>query len=322
MGTPCRDPASWVCTPPGVDERIDWIQHPSRICSPSRTVLEPGHRALGSRPELCNGGPVTSIMVSSEGSGYGFLVDDHGRLRQAGFGPDIDAHMQRLPPRIPAALYPLAYPAYDEDPTRSPSLRVTHSDGTTTTRLRVEDVHRAGPETKILLVDPDCPVEVTLCFHTEDHGVLRQWVSITNRQPGAVTLHEVAAASPLLAAASPHLTHFGGGGWCAEWTTTTEPLLPGPRSSTRGAVCNLTCSAPPSSSSPRRGRPRSRAAASSPGPSPGVAMFDSPSNGRRSPRCGSGAGTTLRPPSTCSTPAPLSSLPSRSGSGRPRVWDP
>jgi len=170
---------------------------------------------------------VTSIVVSSGGAGYGFFVDDRGRLRQAGFGPDIDAHMQRLPAGIPPVLYPLAYPAYDEDPTRAPSLRVTHSDGTTTTRLRVEDVRVIGPETGVLLVDPDCPLEVTVCFHTEDHGVLRQWVSITNRQPGAVTLHEVAAASPLLATASPHLTHFGGGDWSAEWTTTTEFLTPG-----------------------------------------------------------------------------------------------
>ena len=170
---------------------------------------------------------MTSIVVSSGDAGYGFLVDDQGRLRQAGFGPDIDAHMQRLPARIPLALYPLAYPAYDEEPTRAPSLRVTHSDGTTTTRLRVEDVRVVGRETDILLVDRDCPLEVTVCFHIEDHGVLRQWVRIANPQPGAVTLHEVAAASPLLATSSPHLTHFGGGDWSAEWTTTTEPLTPG-----------------------------------------------------------------------------------------------
>ncbi len=178
-------------------------------------------------PALCNGGRVNSIVVSSQGAGYGFLVDDQGRLHQAGFGPDIDAHMERLPAGVPPALYPLAYPAYDEEPTRAPSLRVTHGDGTTTTHLKVQDVRVVGPQTDILLVDPACPMEVTLSFHADDHGVLRQWVSVTNRQPGAVTLHEVAAASPLLAAASPHLTHFGGGDWAAEWTTTTEALTPG-----------------------------------------------------------------------------------------------
>ncbi len=167
------------------------------------------------------------IVVSSGGAGYGFLVDDQGRLHQAGFGPDIDDHMERLPDRIPPALYPLAYPAYDEEPTRAPALRVTHGDGTTTTRLKVEDVRVTGPQTDIVLVDPDRPLEVTLSFRADDHGVLRQWASVTNRQPGAITLHEVAAASPLLATPAPFLTHFGGGDWAAEWTTTTEALTPG-----------------------------------------------------------------------------------------------
>ncbi len=170
---------------------------------------------------------MSSIVVSALGTGYGFLVDDRGRLRQAGFGPDIDAHMERLPSGIPKGLYPLAYPAYDEDPTRAPSLRITHSDGTTTTRLRVEDIRVLGSETEILLIDTECALEVAMCFQAGDDGAIRQWVCITNRQPGAITLHEVAAASPLLAAASPRLTHFGGGDWSAEWTTTTESLTPG-----------------------------------------------------------------------------------------------
>ncbi len=123
-----------------------------------------------------------TVVVSSGGAGYGFLVDDQGRLRQAGFGPEIEAHMQQLPDGIPPALYPLAYPAYDEEPTRAPALRVTHSDGTTTTRPKVEDVRVVGSRTDILLVDPDCPLELTLSFCAEDHGVLRQWASITNRQ--------------------------------------------------------------------------------------------------------------------------------------------
>ena len=57
--------------------------------------------------------------------------------------------------------------------------------------------------------------------------MLRQWASVTNRQSGVITLHEVAAASPLLATPAPYLTHFGGGDWAAEWTTTTEALTPG-----------------------------------------------------------------------------------------------
>jgi alpha-galactosidase len=168
-----------------------------------------------------------SIVVSSGGAGYGFLVDEEGQLRQAGFGPEIGIHMERLSAKVPARFYPLAYPAYDEEILRAPSLRVTHGDGTTTTRLRVEHVVADGPGTEIVLVDPDCMLEVRLCFGAEDDGVLRQWVTVTNRQSRPVTLFEVAAASPLLAAAAPQLTHFGGSDWAAEWTTTTEPLTPG-----------------------------------------------------------------------------------------------
>ena len=179
-----------------------------------------GHR-------FCNGERMRRMVVSSGGDGYGFLVDEDGHLRQAGFGPGIAAHMERLRSTVPTSAYPLAYPAYDEEILRAPALRVTHSDGTTTTRLRVEDVEVAGPSTEIVLVDPDCPLEVRMCFRAEAHGVLRQWVTVTNDQAGPVTLFEVAAASPLLATRSPHLTHFGGGDWAAEWTTTTEALRPG-----------------------------------------------------------------------------------------------
>jgi alpha-galactosidase len=170
---------------------------------------------------------VRRIVVSSDGFGYGFLVDDHGRLRQAGFGSSIEAHMEGLSDNVAASLYPLAYPAYDQEPTRAPALRVTHSDGATTTHLIFSDVITKGSETQIVLVDSACPIEVRLCLRTEEHGVIRQWVSITNHQAGPVVLHEVAAASPLLATRSPHLMHFGGGDWGAEWTTTLEPLTPG-----------------------------------------------------------------------------------------------
>ena len=117
-------------------------------------------------------------------------------------------------PRIPLALYPWPIPAYDEEPTRAPALRVTHGDGTTTTRLKVEDVRWPTRRPTSSSSTPTARSEITLSFHADDHGVLRQWVSVTNRQPGAVTLHEIAAASPLLATPAPYLTHFGGGDSC------------------------------------------------------------------------------------------------------------
>ncbi len=140
-------------------------------------------------------------------------------------------------------------------------------------------------------------------------------------RPGAVTLHEVAAASPLLATArappdplrrgrlgrrvdhddrGAHAGHQGGR--VARRRTAAPALLP---------------------LLPARSRRVARgigAARSWPARWPGVATPASPSSGRPPRRCGSGAGTTRRPPSTCSTPAPPSSPPSRSGCGRPRAW--
>ena len=117
-------------------------------------------------PALCNGGRVNSIVVSSEGAGYGFLVDDQGRLHQAGFGPDIDAHMERLPAGVPPALYPLAYPAYDEEPTRAPSLRVTHSDGTTTTQPEGAGRPRGRPSDRHPSRRPRLPDRRSRCAST------------------------------------------------------------------------------------------------------------------------------------------------------------
>ena len=142
-----------------------------------------GLGGVGASAGFCNGEGRAQHGGVLGGAGYGFLVDEEGQLRQAGFGPEIGTHMERLSAKVPARFYPLAYPAYDEEILRAPSLRVTHGDGTTTTRLRVEDVVADGPGTEIVLVDPDCPLEVRLCFRAEDHGVLRQWVD--GHQPAA-----------------------------------------------------------------------------------------------------------------------------------------
>ena len=107
----------------------------------------------------------------------------------------------------------LALPAYDEDPRRGPALRITHADGTTSTRLHVDDVERVDhgdgrAEHTIHLVDEAQPLQVSVRFRThDDEGVLEQWVEVTNRQQGPIRLHEVAAAAPSSLAAA--VTWFG-----------------------------------------------------------------------------------------------------------------
>ena len=170
------------------------------------------------------------IDVTAGGAGYRFLVDARGRLRQGGFGPTVAE--RPLPDDIPAALYPLAYPSFDEEPRRAPALRVTHADGLTSTRLRVDDVERTThgtgtAEHAVHLVDEARPLTVTLRFRSwEAQGVLEQWVEVTNGQAAPVRLHEVAAAAPSFLAGDTWLTHFGGD-WAAEWTTTEERLTLG-----------------------------------------------------------------------------------------------
>ena len=168
------------------------------------------------------------------------LVDRRARLRQAGFGPTATA--QPLDPAVPTGLYPLAYPAYDEDPRRAPALRITHADGTTSTRLHVDDVEHVAhgdgrAEHTVHLVDEAQPLGVALRFRThEDEGVLEQWVEVTNRQAGPIRLHEAASASPSFLAGDTWLTHFGGD-WAAEWTPTTEALTLGSKVlETRGGI--------------------------------------------------------------------------------------
>ena len=170
------------------------------------------------------------LDVTAAGAGYRFVLDERARLRQVGFGPAVaDAPFESS---VPLGLYPLAYPAFDEDPRRAPALRVTHASGVTSTRLRVDDVERTTDgsgrgQVAVHLLDETEPLTVTLRFRTHDaDGVLEQWVEITNRQSAPIALHEVAAASPAFLAGDTWLTHFGGD-WAAEWSTTEEPLTLG-----------------------------------------------------------------------------------------------
>lgn len=171
------------------------------------------------------------IVIDAGGGGYGLVVDERRRLRQTGFSPQIAPHVASLDAATPPALYPLAYPAFDEEPHAAPALRVTHAAGVTSTRLRFAG-HRCEPEPggeshRVDLVDEAHPLGVTLGFRTwPAHGVLEQWVEVENRQAGPVTVHELASAAPLLLAPDATLRHFPGR-WATEWSACEERLTPG-----------------------------------------------------------------------------------------------
>jgi alpha-galactosidase len=133
---------------------------------------------------------------------------------------------------VPVGLHPLAYPAFDDEPRREAALQVTHASGTTSTRLRVDDVERSEHGTgrvdhAIRLVDEAEPLGVALRFRAwPADGVLEQWVEVENRQAGPITLHAAAAAAPSFLAGDTWLTHWAGD-WAAEWTQTDELLTVG-----------------------------------------------------------------------------------------------
>src|SRR5699024_10173 len=113
----------------------------------------------------------------------------------------------------------------------APALRVQDAAGVASTRLvcsghRVIG-HDGGEEHSFELVDQLRPLEVQMRFRTwADEGVIEQWVEVTNTRHAPVTLHEVAAAAPLLVGSDPRLDHFTGD-WGAEFTPVHDRLTAG-----------------------------------------------------------------------------------------------
>ncbi len=170
------------------------------------------------------------IRIDAGGWGLTWAVDDAGALRQVGLGGrGHDAALD-----VDAAWYPLAFPTHGGgDPYLPAPLRVTHHDGTLTTRLVVAAVRReqtdAGADVVVVLHDEvqDLTVELHLRTHIAS-GVLEQWVEIEHAQPGPVRLHDYDSIAPfLLLDDAAELVQFGGSGWADEWRWTTQHLHPG-----------------------------------------------------------------------------------------------
>ena len=171
--------------------------------------------------------PGAVIRIGTGDTAWAYCVDEAGELRQMAFGPA--AHTVTLD--FPPVLYPRAIPAFGTEPHRRTALRVTHHDGTRSTRMTVVGVDRqsteAGERVTILLRDADLGLElrqITEVFGSTD--VVVQHLEIRNEEAGPITVWEAASASPIMAATEPRWTHLGGG-WAGEWTPTEEPLTAG-----------------------------------------------------------------------------------------------
>ncbi len=173
------------------------------------------------------------IPVDAGGWGLGWAADDSGRLHQLGLGPE--GHEAEASTGV--HWYPDAHPCWgDSDPFRQAALRVTHHDGTLTTRLRLDGVEtaerrdgRSGVHTVVATRDEvfDLLVEHHFLTHP-DSGVLEQWVEVSNGEPAPVRLHDYDSIAPfLLVGEEARITQFGGSGWADEWRWNTRTLDPG-----------------------------------------------------------------------------------------------
>lgn len=174
-----------------------------------------------------------STHIDAGGWGLTWDADATGKLHQIGLGP----RGHTAEPDTDVRWYPDAHPTWgDSDPFRQAALRITHHDGTLTTRLRVDSVQSAertdghsGSHTVISCCDEvfDLRLEHNFLAHP-DSGVLETWVEITNDEPAPVRLHDYdSLALSLLAGPSAKLTEFGGSGWADEWRWNTHDLQPG-----------------------------------------------------------------------------------------------
>ena len=159
-----------------------------------------------------------------------WAADGAGALHQVGLG--ALGHVATMD--VDAVWYPLAFPTFGSgDPYLPAPLRVTHHDGTLTTRPVLVEVRRddvpGGEHVVVVLGDElmDLIVELHLRTHPAS-GVLEQWVEIEHHQGGPVRLHDYDSMAPfLLVDDAAELVQFGGSGWADEWRWTEQRLAPG-----------------------------------------------------------------------------------------------
>ena len=170
------------------------------------------------------------IRVDAGGWGATLAADAAGVLHQVGLGPD--GHRAALD--VDAVWYPQAFPTHGGgDPFLPSPLRVTHHDGTLSTRLVLDaaTTHPVDGGVHHVVALRDELVSLRVELHLRTHvasGVLEQWVEVEHDQPGPIRLHDYDSIAPLvLVDEQAELVQFGGSGWADEWRWSTQRLHPG-----------------------------------------------------------------------------------------------
>ncbi len=141
-------------------------------------------------------------------------VDEAGKLLQRSFGA-LNAEGISLQ---------IAYPTSGDGWVFEPALEVTHSDGNTSTDLRVVAISVAGALTRIELRDPEYVFHVDLFFQVyPESDLIETWTEIRHEEPGEVTLTKFASSSPDFGLEPCWVTQFHGD-WNDEVHMREEPL--------------------------------------------------------------------------------------------------
>lgn len=114
------------------------------------------------------------------------------------------------------------------------ALRLTHSDGNTTTYLvydkyTTQRLDSNTELTSVYLHDTYYPVEVTLCYKTYfKENIIAQWAEVRNGETGPVVLNDFASGDLTFHESSYYLTSYYGD-WAHEFNMTETQLQPGIR---------------------------------------------------------------------------------------------
>lgn len=126
----------------------------------------------------------------------------------------------------------LAYATFGTDNLFEPAIRITHTDGNPSLELKYVSNQTEKPDdditlTRILLKDPEYPVEVTLNIRTfARENVIEQWTEIKHEEPKPLTIYNYASSMLHFDAGKYWLTQFHGD-WAEEMKMQETELTSG-----------------------------------------------------------------------------------------------
>jgi len=192
-----------------------------------------GYISMGQQPmgqDQTNQTPDIYITTGTQNSDLIYKVNGRsGKLYQVYLGTKL--HNTTSVSQIRDASHQ-AYPTYGNDNLFEPAIRMTHNDGNPSLELKYVSHNTEKPDantthTKILMKDPQYPVEVTLNIKTfTEEDVLEQWVEIVQKEAKPVKIYNYASSMLHFDADKYWLTQFHGD-WAEEMKMQESELTSG-----------------------------------------------------------------------------------------------